>query len=383
MKIIFHKKVLLDNLMPAMTTVSTKNTITTIEGVLIETMGGNTVRFSTYDMNKGVRTTFEALEVVEEGSYIINAQRFLQIVKLLGGEEVTVEVNDKFNCTISSGASNFSLFALRGEDFPTLPELSGKKGFEISSSLLKNKISKVIHSVAEQDNRPMLCGVYFKINGAEMEMVSCDGFTLSICDVVCDIKDIGEEKSEEFSFILPGHAINELIKIMPENDSPITVMLARKHAVIKIDRLVFFTRMIDSDYLDYKKIMPKDQTIFVKVKRDRFLEGLERANLIADEKVQGSARSYVKVILQGNKIALSSVSVNGKVYDEMDCEHDGEDLSIGFNCRYLINSIRAAEGDEVMLTFKSPTQSMTIEPLEKKDKENYFYLILPRRMTEE
>ena len=106
MHIIFNKKVLLENLTPAMGTVSTKNTISTIEGVLIETMGGTTVRLSTYDMNKGVRVTFEALEVSEEGSCILNAQRFMQIVKLIGGDEITLHVDEKCIGTGAAGESS-------------------------------------------------------------------------------------------------------------------------------------------------------------------------------------------------------------------------------------------------------------------------------------
>ena len=121
MHIIFQKKVLLDNLTPAMGTVSTKNTISTIEGVLIETLGGNTVRLSTYDMNKGIRTTFEAERVDEEGSYIISANRLLQIIKLMPDGDVEIAVDDKFNVVVSGEDSHFSLFAQKGSDFPNLP----------------------------------------------------------------------------------------------------------------------------------------------------------------------------------------------------------------------------------------------------------------------
>lgn len=382
MKVIFNKKDLLSNLVPTMGAVSTKNTITTLEGVLIETLGGNTVRLSTYDMTKGIRCTFEAMEVVEEGAVIINAQRFLQIVRLLGGDEVTLTIDDKCNGTISSETSSFSVFALRGADFPALPELSGRRGFEISGELIKNKINRVLHSVAEQENRPALCGVFFKIDGNCLEMVSCDGFSLSVCKMVCDIKDIGEENSEHFSFILPGTSLSELVKLLSEKGKEtIQVILARKHAIIKMGDMLFFTRMIDTAYVDYEKLIPKGHPIKVKVNRERLLEGLERANLIADEKIQGSSRSYVKMIINEQMVELSSVSVNGRVHDVMACTHEGEDLQIAFNCRYLINNIRAAEGEEIILSLKNANQSMTIEAANPKENENYLYMLLPVRMT--
>ena len=149
-----------------------------------------------------------------------------------------------------------------------------------------------------------------------------------------------------------------------------------------LDSLVFFARVIDSEYIDYNKIIPKEQNIFVTVDRERLLDGLERANIVAEEKIQGSGKSYVKLEIEDQFLTLTSSSVNGKVYDEMDCEHEGGNLEIGFNCRYLINSVKVAEGERILLSLKSATQAITIEPVEKDDEFNYFYMILPVRMSE-
>ena len=381
MKIVFSKQKLLDKLYPAMGTVSTKNTIPSIEGVLMETLGRNKVRLSTYDMNKGVRATLEAEDVIEEGSYIINASRLLSILKVLSGDTVTIEVDENFHAKISAGRASFSLSALRGSDFPSLPELSGSRGFALPAGVLKDMIARVLHSVAEQDSRPMLCGAFFRIGAGQMEVISCDSYTLSRCSVLCPLRDIGEVSVLDFSFLIPGHALNELVRILGDEEEAVSVMIARKHAIFSFRDIVFFTRMIDSEYIDYERIIPKDQTIHVTVERERLLEALERAGLIAEERIQGSGRSYVKIILDGDRMILTSTSVNGNVFDELPIEHEGDNLEIGFNCRYLINSIRAATGEKIRLDFRSPTQSVTVTPLEEEEKRKYFYMILPVRMN--
>ena len=383
MKITVQKSTLMSKLTPAMGTVSNKNTITSLEGVLIETLGDGIIQISTYDMNKGIRAKLSAESVEEEGKYIINAQRFYQTVRVLPEGEVTIEVNDRLNCNISSGKISFSIFAMNGQDFPNLPELYSDKGFKISSSIIKKMISKVSHSIAEQDNRPMLCGAFFNIKNDEIEMVSCDSFTLSKCNYKCEVGSINAVSSVDASFIMPGHALGELSKILGDSDDEVIFYLSRKHAIIKNGDIIFFTRTIDSEYIDYNKIMPKENDIFVTVERERFLDGLERANIIAEEKIQGSGRSYVKIITDGQYISLSSTSVNGNVCDEMDCIHDGEDIEIGFNCRYLINSVRASEGDNIRITMKTPTQAITIEPAEVDEEYSYYYMILPVRMNEQ
>ena len=367
-----------------MGTVSNKGTITAIEGVLIETLDDGKIRISTYDMTKGVRSTFDAISVEREGRFIINAQRLYQTVRVMPEDEVVIDVNDKLNCTISSGKASFSMFAMKGDEFPNLPELSGDRGFTISSEKIRLMIGKVSHSIAEVDNRPMLCGAFFKITKGNLEVVSCDSYTLSRCSVNCDITSLFAANDTDFSFIIPGHALSELSKNLADGDEEnVEFYIARKHAIIKKGDSIFFTRTIDSEYIDYNRIIPKDNDIIVIVDRERFLDGLERANIVADEKIKGSTRSYVKLTTDDQFISITSASVNGRVSDEMECVHEGRDIEIGFNCRYLINSVKVAEGENIKITLKSATQAITIEPAEVDENFKYFYMILPVRMNEQ
>ena len=273
---------------------------------------------------------------------------------------------------------------MRGEEFPNLPELSGDRGFSISSEKIRLMIGKVAHSIAEVDNRPMLCGAFFKITEGNLEVVSCDSYTLSRCSVKCDIASLFAANEVNFSLIIPGHALSELSKNLADGEEDmVEFYISRKHAIIKKGDSIFFTRTIDSEYIDYNRIIPKDNDITVTVDRERFLDGLERANIVADEKIKGSTRSYVKLTTDDQFIAITSASVNGRVSDEMECVHEGRDIEIGFNCRYLINSVKVAEGENIKITLKSPTQAITIEPAEAIDDFNYFYMILPVRMNEQ
>ncbi len=383
MKFTVHKSDLLNKLAPAMGTVSNKNTIASIEGVLLETLDGR-IRLSTYDMNKGVRALLDAVDIEREGKYIINAQRLWQTIRVMPDDELTVEVDENCACTLTCGKSSFSMFAMTGDKFPNLPELTTERGFEISSELVKKMISKVSHSVAEMDNRPMLCGCFFNISGDALEVVSCDGYTLSICKEKAEIQRMGLSEEEKISFIIPGHALGEISKILSEvEDGRVCFHLTRKHAILRAEDMIFFTRTIESEYIDYNRMLPRDNDIVITVDRERLMDGLERANIIADEKIQGSGRSYVKLCVEENTLSLTSSSVNGKVYDEMDCTHEGGDIEIGFNCRYLINSVKVSEGESIKITMKSATQAITIEPTEEDENSSFFYMVLPVRMNEQ
>jgi DNA polymerase-3 subunit beta len=383
MKFTVQKSELMHMLTPAMGTVSNKNTITSIEGVLIETLENGKIQISTYDMNKGFRASVTPVSIEREGRFIINAQRLYQTVRVLPDDEITFNIDDKLSCEISCGKASFSIFALRGADFPNLPELVTERGFTISAEVLRKMISKITHSIAEADTRPMLCGAFIKVNQNGLEVVSCDSYRLSRCRMKCDIGAVGSTEDIEYSFIIPGHALGELSKILADGDDEVcNFYLSRKHAIINKGEVIFFTRLIDSEYIDYNRIIPRDNDIHVTVDRARFLSGLERANIIAEEKIQGSGRSYVKLSVNRHYLDLTSTSVNGGVTDEMDCVHEGDDIEIGFNCRYLIDAVKVAEGEEIIIKMKSANQAITIEPKERDEAFDYFYMVLPVRMNE-
>ena len=384
MIITFNKEKFLEKLIPSMATVSTKNTITSIEGVLIETMEDDSLRLTTYDMLKGVRSYVYDVTVKEPGKYIINATRLLQILKVMpDGEDVTISVAANLAVTVGNETSSFSLFALNGKDFPSLPDLNGERGFSLPSGVFKRMIGKVMHSVATQHVRPALCGAYFSFESDMLDVTACDGFTLSKCRIKCEIADIGKEKifeDEPYSMIIPGHALSEIVRMLDDSDDPISIYIGFKHAMFHIGDVVLFTRLIDNEYIDYTRIIPKEQKIFLRLDRERLLAGLERAMLIAESKHAGIG--YVKLIVGEDTLTLTSTSAGGNVTDEMPCVHTGDTLEIGFNCRFLINCVRAADSDEIMVTMMSPNTAITIEPADAVEEKDFFYLVLPVRMNE-
>ena len=380
MKFTINKSDFLRVLVPAMGTVSNKNTITAIEGVLIETLDNGKIQISTYDMNKGFRAVVDPVEIERTGRFIINAQRLYQTVRVLPDDDITFDINDKLNCEISCGKASFSMFALKGEDFPNLPDLITDNGFTVSAEVLRKMISKVVHSIADQDKRPMLCGAFFKISDTGMEVVSCDSYRLSKCNIKCDISALSTG-GVNYSFIIPGHALGELSKVLADGDDEnVKFYLSRKHAIVNKGNVIFFTRTIDSEYIDYNRMIPRDNGIVVTIDKERLLSGLERANIIAEEKIQGSGKSYVKLSVKEQQLSLTSASVYGCVNDEMDCVHEGEDIEIGFNCRFLIDAVKVAEGENLYIKLKNPNQAIMIEAATENDEFDYAYVIVPVRM---
>ena len=388
MKIIFNRQKISTEIAPLMCAVSGKSTITATEGILMEAKAPDTVTMTTFDLEKGVRIVVNT-KVEEEGSFIINAQKFLQTMRVMDSDEVTLTVDDKKTATIvnESGSSSYRMIALDAHDFPDLPRLLTDKGFVIGQKAFGDLIGKVSHAIGVNDQRPVLNGCYFRIEGTRMLAVACDSFKLAKCAVRTDLENKNTDGSElNFSFNIPVKTVTEIEKMLSDKDEDkVRVYVSRKNIVLEFEDRTFFSRLIDGEYIDYDRIILKNHTIIVRVGKDALVSALERAALVTEERIAGSLRSYVKLNLEGDRLKISAVSTMGSTYEELEVEHEGGDLVIAFNNRYLIDSVQASGADRVKISMSSPLSSINIEPAEDdtaSDAEEELFMLLPVRMKE-
>ena len=384
MKIVFNRQEIINCVTPLMCAASgSRSSIAAVEGILFEAEAPSTVTMTTYDLEKGVRTTVEA-NVLEGGSCVINAQKFLQSVKVMSGDEITLSVNDRLAVSIMSGKSNYRMSALPAADFPALPALRTELGFTLPSGVLRKMINKVSYAMGVNDQRIILNGTYFKVNDGDLLCVACDSFRLAKGEKKLEFGRINDDRDAlHFAYVVPAKTINELCRMLPDDDElTVAVYMGRKHMVYVIEGLTFFTRLIEGEYIDYDRIIIKNHRIIVECPRDALLMALEKAAIVTEEKIVGAGRAYVKLSLEGGLLKVTAESALGSSYDEIPVEHEGEDIVIAFNNRYLIDSVRSCTGDTVELQMSTPLTSVNIIPVhpdDGEDTEDVFFL-LPVRM---
>lgn len=376
MKIRFDKGLLVSAVIPAMGSVSSKNALSAVEGILFESDGDGECVLSAYDLEKGMRRRIEA-RVEEGGSYIIKADKLSSIIRAMPESEILIEV-DKRNIThISSGRSMYELHAIRGEDFPNLPELSVEGGISVKQNELRSMLVNTMFAIAVNDKRPELNGEYFVISGGKITLVSCDSNRLAVMEKQCEITG-----DAEYSFILPGKSVNDLVKLLGDNEEPVFIRAMRKHVVFKIGETYFFSRLIDEKYIDYMRFIPKNSKTFVTIDRAELESSLSRALLVAEDTNMGQSKSPLRCSFNDDHVKLSSVSNNGGFNDEILIKKEGDDITIGFNCRYLYDAIKAASDcDTVRLSLSTPLMSMLIEP-EGECESKFTFLALPVKIKE-
>ena len=384
MKVIFDKSTIISAVAPLMCAVSGKSVLSTIEGILIEAKMPDTVTLTTYDLEKGVRVTVDA-KVIEEGSFIINAQKFNQTIKVMGEEEITLTVDNKMVACISSGRSSHRMSALAGADFPAIPDLVSDRSFIVNQAVLKKMISQVSFAMASNDQRAVLNGCFFKIDDDSIMTVACDGFKSAKCKSVAELenKNTNGNAHLDYSFIVPVKTVNELSRLLSDDEEALTqIYVTRKHIVCLIGELTFFSRLIDGNYIDFERIVIRNHKITVSAPKAELISALEKAALVTEERIAGSVRSHVRLEITGGLLKVSATSASGAIYDEVAVEQEGPDLVIAFNNRFLIDSVRACDSDKIKISLSSALTSINIEPGEELDGKEEIFMILPVRMKE-
>lgn len=412
MKIIFNKNDMCEAVSPLQSGVSGKTALTATEGILFEAQAPDVCRMTTFDLEKGVRLSVR-VEVIEEGAAIISAAKFSQTVRAMEDGEITLSVDDRNCVSITCGRASHTMNALPAADFPDLPRLRSVNGFTVPRKTLRAMIGKCMHAMGTNDQRPFLNGMYMRVTDGRLDTVACDSFRMAVCSTPAETENRNESGDAlNYRFILPNKSVGELFRLLDyrnekseksleslessesgessesrEQGEPLTrIHMFRKNIVFDLDGITFFSRLIDGEYMDYERIIVRNHRILVTVDRDVLLSALERAALITEERVPGAVRSSVRLDIVGGMLKVSAVSGLGSSYDEMLIRHEGDDLTIAFNNRYLMDSLRACRAGDVRLSMSTSLSSINIEPVLSEEEtaagESELYFLLPVRTKE-
>ena len=392
MKVTFKKEELLLAITKSLGCVSTEKTINSIEGILITTIGEDKCQLCAYDLEKGIKIMISA-QVESGGVIVMNGNKLSNIVKYMPGN-ITIETNpseESGMAIVSSGRSKFQIHYISGDTFPQMPELNPDRKFSLPQKMLKKLISQTIFAVSQDETRPALMGLYFEITDSSVTVVGCDSYRVAIRENKIETGITTKSGETEISFIIPVKTVAELSKLLEDKDEPIQFSLTRKHALFYFGmkcgsedkEAILFSRLIDVPYIEYRRFIPKESKTFVEIERDALEDSLERASIVTEERIVGQAKSVVRFSFKDNTLGVSALSVSGNFFDEINIEKTGNDLEIGFPCKYLIEILRATDAGLLKLSLTSSYMIMVIEGANTEDSDSKFlYLALPVKLRD-
>ena len=363
MKILCSKSNLLKGVNIVSKAVPSKTTMPILECILIDATT-DIIKLTANDMELGIETIVEGT-IVEKGVIAIDARIFMEIVRKLPDNEVMIETDSKLQTTIMCEKAKFNISSKSGQDFSYLPYVEKKEFIMLSQFTLKEIIRQTIFSIADNDNNKLMTGELFQIEGNMLKVVSLDGHRISIRKT--ELKDSYMEPKK---VVVPGKTLIEVSKILSgEVDSEVVISFTNNHIVFEFDNTVVVSRLIEGEYFKIDQMLSSDYETKVKINKKEFLNCIDRATLLVKE---GDKKPII-INIGDEVMELKMKSQIGTMDEEIFISKEGKDLLIGFNPKFLIDSLRVIDDEEVTLYLMNPKAPCFI----RDEKESYIYLILP------
>ncbi len=366
MKFICNTEELSNALSTVSKALSAKPNIPILEGIKISVQG-DTVTLTATDLEVFIETKIKA-NVKIEGDCVVTGKFINEFVKKLTYlDEIELE---KLGNTISIkyGENETEIQCLEEDTYPEIRKVSDEVYMKVKESDFKEAIEAISYCVAQDDTHPILKGILLDLNGEQLTAVALDGYRLGYAK--CEVVDASKES---YKIIIAGRTLSEISKILEEGDKIVKITMQKNIVLFDLGNTVITTRLIDGDFIDYKKLVPATFTTHITLEKDKFISGLDRASLVARKQ----KHNYIKLSISGGIIEINSNSDIGKIRETVNCVIEGKDLDIAFNSRFLADALTKIKEDFINIKFSGATSPTIIVP---KEGDKFLYMVLPIRM---
>ncbi|MDI6781248.1 MAG: DNA polymerase III subunit beta [bacterium] len=363
MNIVIKKYLLLESLQ--LSIISQKSLIPILSNVLLEA-GHNILTITSTDLDISVKCRIEA-DVIEEGSVTLPFKKLLDIIREIPEEDITIKEKDNFHVSITSGKSFFNIAGLNPNDYPIIADISGDRCFSILSSIFKKMIKKMAFAAAIEDPRRVLNGGCLNAKGTEITITATDGFVLSSAKY-----KMSENVSKDVRVVIPNKTLSEFMRLL-RDEAMVDVYLGNNQIMLIFNDIVVTSRLIDGSFPDYESFIPnitRDNVLHIK--NSVLLNTCKRVSIMVSEDVNVFNFSIINNIIQ---IASFTPGLGEAKENIIDIDYKGEDFSVVYNSKHMINVLRNIDIEEIDILFISKAMAGVIDI--KDDNEEYFYFIIP------
>lgn len=312
------------------------------------------------------------LLIDEPGSIVLPARFFNEIIKRLPENTFTMEVNDHFQATITSGQTEYQVNGVDADNYPHLPEIDTNEQLSIPADIMKQVINQTVIAVSTQESRPLLTGVHLTIKDGELHAVATDSHRLSQRKV-----KLSGAENIDYDIIVPGRSLIELSRMIADSTGNLEIQIAENQILFNFDNTAFYSRLLEGMYPDTDRLIPQSSETEIELNAVNLLHAIERASLLSHE----GRNNVVKLSLnsESQTAVLSSNSPEvGNIEEELQFDKmTGNDIEISFNPDYMKAALQAFGQAEVKLSLTLPLRPFTLMPTE--DSEDFVQLITPVR----
>ncbi|WP_223069972.1 DNA polymerase III subunit beta [Paenibacillus caui] len=379
MKIRILKNELNESIQHVSKAISSRTTIPILTGIKLEVnFQGVTLTASDTDISIQAfipqeEDNKQIVQIERTGSVVLPAKFFVEIIKKLPSSEIEMEVKEGFQTFIRSGSTDIQMVGLDPEEFPVLPTIEEDQVISLPGDLLKNMIKQTVFSISTHETTPILTGVLWNLSEGLFKFVATDRHRLASRTAPVD----NAEGIRFSNIVISGKTLNELSKIIPDQNTVVDIVVADNQVLFKIDSVLFYSRILDGTYPDTSKIIPTHYKTELVVDTKKISDSIDRAYLLSREEKTNIVK--LQTMEDGTIEISSSSSELGKVTEQLDViDFTGDALKISFNSKYMLDVLKVVESEQLHLGFTGAMSPIIVKPM---DDSRSLYLILPYRTT--
>ncbi|MCL2858790.1 MAG: DNA polymerase III subunit beta, partial [Streptococcaceae bacterium] len=289
----------------------------------------------------------------------------------LPSEEILIHQQQGQNILIKTTSSEFTIIGLTSEEFPNIMEIDDNNSQKISidKEVFKNMIRQTAFSASIDESKGIITGVLIELHEDSINMVALDGFRMAV------VKEEMRNESDT-KIIIAAKILTEINKIISEieGNEDLIFMLNNKKAVILLENTKIVLRLLDGEFIKYKDILPKESKCKVRIAKQELYQSVERASLLSKE----GKNNLIKFMISDQALIVTSRSEEGAVKEEVVIEHEGEDIEIGFNSKYILDVLKILDEETLLLEMNASIKPCLIKPASG---DRFKYLVLPVRIS--
>lgn len=372
MKLKIKREVLLNALNKVSKAISSKNLIPVLSGIKFKLdKKGLNLLASDNDITIEVFIPInkEDMTIEKEGSIIISGKYILDIIRKLSSEYINIEVVDELKIVIYTENSEFNLNGINQNEYPNINIELSDKPITINNKVLKSIVYQTSFVTSNDEARPILTGINFKVEKNEIECNATDSYRLAKKIVKLN-KKVGEEQN----IVIPSKNINEFIKILDDNDNDVEIHVFTNKIVFKYDNILFQSRLINGNFPNTNNLFPTEHLLKIKFNINELYNVIDRASILTSDR----EKNVVTLETSGNTLTVKSQTAEiGRVEEKMNIEKDNkEDIKISFSAKYMMEALKSFDEEEVEIYFIGEVKPIIIKKIGKED---LVQLVLPIR----
>ncbi|EKD56014.1 MAG: DNA polymerase III, beta subunit [uncultured bacterium] len=347
--------------------IGVRGTLPILNNILLATDKGR-LKLASTDLEIGI-TTWVGAKIEIEGSITLPAKVLTDFVGTNDDEKIDLELKET-TLEIKSNKYNAHIKGIESSEFPLIPEIKTDKLLSLPVKLLQEAIRKILFSVATDETRPVLTGVYFVVDKNTLKLATTDSYRLAEATIKLE-----QSATKSASIIIPSRTMSELGRILSAVNSNVDVYLEENQILFMLGDTQIISRLIEGNFPDYTQIIPKDHSSQFEVVTNELAKVVKMASFFARE-----SANNIKLNFTDNELLVSAVSPQlGDNVSKIPIKSEGENLDIAFNAKFVLDILGIIDEESVIVEANGKLQPTIIKPL--KDKK-FLYVVMPLRVDE-